>query len=569
MGYIVTQTFKCAFMMVGEMSYWYDRYKRSIVLLLVFTLTGVQAFSHASQPTADVKVGTLPLSTDSPACSGRFVAHDLDHVTRVPGGQKVRMFEANGGGVGINDLDGDGRLDIVLANDAGPNTILWNDGGLQFETEPMMVGDSRAVTLVDVDGDGKLDIVFSRKKTAPTYWRNDGDRHFSRQFLGGVGKPLYAINWADLNGDGSLDLVGATYDAGLLTDYGQEFLASGNGGVYYYENHSGQFRMFPLATTAQGLALLLLDLNGDGHADIWVGNDFALPDQTWYWSESSWQHANPLKTMSYSTMSLDYGDINNDGRYEVFSSDMKPYPGDAQGEKVLTPILKGINTDLRPGVDPQITANVLQTVGTFADSAPAAGVDATGWSWSGKFGDLNQDGLLDLYVVNGFIEIGTLASLPNHELVEANQAFRNVGDGRFARAPEWVLGSTRSGRGMSMGDLDGDGDLDIVVNNLRGAAQLFENQLCEGDSLQADLFWPTSHNTRAIGAQVMLHTSMGTLYRDVRAASGYVSGDPARVHFGFPKGTPLQWLEIRWPDGVISNIDSPTPHAIVEITRNG
>jgi hypothetical protein len=550
------------------MVYWYVL-GRSIFkpILLTFALTCISTSGQAAQPTVEVKVETLPLSTAVPTCSGHFVAHDLDHITSVPGGQKVRMFEANGAGVGINDLDGDGKLDIVFANDAGPNTILWNEGELQFQTERLPQGDSRAVTLVDVDGDGKLDIVFSRKKTAPTYWHNDGDRHFTRQFLGGVGKPLYAINWADLNGDGALDLVGGTYDAGLLTDYGQEFLASGSGGVYYYENRNGQFRMYPLAASAQALALLLLDLNGDGHLDIWVGNDFALPDQTWYWTENGWERATPLKTMSYSTMSLDYGDINNDGRYEVFSSDMKPYPGDTQGQKVLTPILKGINADLRPGIDPQITANVLQSVDSFANIAPQAGVDATGWSWSGKFGDLNQDRLLDLYVVNGFIEIGTLANLPNHELTEANQAFRNVDGRHFERAPKWGLGSTRSGRGMSMADLDGDGDLDIVINNLRGQAQLFENQLCEGSSLQVDLYWPASGNTRAIGAQLILHTSEGTLYRDVRAASGYVSGDPARVHFGFPKGAQLQRLEVCWPDGQLSTLDAPAASSILEITR--
>ena len=158
--------------------------------------------------------------------------------------------------------------------------------------------------------------------------------------------------------------------------------------------------------------------------------------------------------------------------------------------------------------------------------------------------------------------------LPNHELVEENQALRNDGTGYFVPAPEWRLGSTLGGRGMSMADLDGDGDLDIVVNNLRGPAQLFENRLCGGPGLEIDLRWPRSKNTRALGATLVLHTSAGTYYRDVRAASGYLSGDPARVHFGVPTNVTASRLEIRWPDGRVSLVDGVTPHMLLNVTRD-
>jgi enediyne biosynthesis protein E4 len=522
-----------------------------MVVITVGLLLGVQTSPNFAVPVA---VETLPL-TENQACSGAFIAHDLDHISSVPGGEKVRMFEANGGGVGINDLDNDGDLDIVLANHAGLNTILWNEGQLNFRTETMIHGDSRAITLVDVDGDTQIDIVASRTNRAPTYWHNDGDNHFSQQFLGGVGKPLYSINWADLDNDGDLDLVGATYDASLLTDYGQDFLTSGNGGVYYYENRDGQFHLNTLATTAQGLALALLDLNNDGHLDIWVGNDFALPDYTWYWTETGWQPGNIPASMSYSTMSLDFGDVNNDGENEIFSTDMKPFADNSDGETVLRGIIDGINADPRPIGDTQITANVLQSVDSQNVWTQTSPIDATGWSWSGKFGDLDQDGFLDLYVVNGFIEISTFAQLPDHELVEENRVFRNRGDGQFEPVLVWGLGSLRSGRGMSMADLDDDGDLDIVINNLRATAQLFENQLCQGRSLQVDLQWPESGNTQAIGAQLILSTDRGTYYREVKAASGYLSGDPSRTHFGFPDDAQLQQLQIEWPDGAASTVE--------------
>lgn len=538
-------------------------------VFLLFFIVSLDGRYQSLDDTPVINVTSTPFTQHEDQCSGTFVRHELDHITTVPGGNRVRMFEANGSGVAVNDLDNDGDMDIVLATHAGKNTILWNEGGLTFRTEHLANGESRAVTIVDVDGDGWQDIFFSRTKIAPTYLRNAGNGRFLREFVAGLAKPLYAINWADMDKDGDLDLVGATYDASLLTDYGQDFLMSGNGGVYYYENDAGRFQIHALATSAQALALALVDLNDDDHPDIWVGNDFAVPDQVWYWSPKGFQPETLLNTMSHSTMSLDFGDINNDGSVEVFSTDMKPYADDTQGQLVMPAITRSINEGRSIHTDPQVTENVLQTIGSFTNTAATAGVDATGWSWSGKFGDLDQDGFLDLYVVNGFAELSTFPDLPNHELVEDNQAFKNEGDGQFVPMMSWGLNSASGGRGMTMADLDDDGDLDIVVNNLRAPAELFENQLCEGNSLEVDLYFPGSLNSRAIGANLTLTTSTGVYTRTVKASSGYLSGDPARIHFGYPAASTLQQLTIVWPDGVTSTIDHPAPNGLTEVFRIG
>ena len=215
-------------------------------------------------------------------------------------------------------------------------------------------------------------------------------------------------------------------------------------------------------------------------------------------------------------------------------------------------------------------ANVLQVSdasGRWRNEAAPRGVEATGWSWTSKFGDLDQDGFLDLYIVNGMIAADMFGHLPNGELVEENKAFRNEGNGVFTPAPAWNLASTKSGRGMVMADLDGDGDLDIVVNNLRGSAQLFENQLCSGASLQVDLAWPGVANRHAVGAQLVLHTSAGVLRRDVRASGGYLSGDPLRVHFGFPADARLDTLEVIWPDGAVSTVEKLAANTRLVVTR--
>ncbi len=545
------------------------------ILLLLIGCAGLRDRLEAPHSAADsvsVTVQATPMMESERSCTGSFSAHVLDHVTTVPGGKTVRSFEANGSGVAINDLDNDGDLDVVLANHADPNTILWNDGDLNFRVERMAGGDSRAVNIVDVDGDGWLDILLTRTASAPNYWHNESGEGFSRIELPNVSKPLYAMNWADLDGDNDLDLVGATYDAGLLADIGVEFLMSGDAGVYYYQNDAGRFSEAHLSSGAQALTIIFLDLNGDGLLDVMVGNDFAVLDQAWVRTDRGWEEWPSLVTTTHSTMSFDLGDMNNNGSFELFATDMKPYSDDPDTAAAWEPILRALLSDTHPEGDPQLNENMLQVYGkdgAFHNEAPARGLDATGWSWSSKFGDLNQDGFLDLYVVNGMMELTTFGHLPDHELVEENQALKNDGSGVFQPAPEWGLGSKGSGRGMSMADLDEDGDLDIVVNNLRGPAQLFENQLCSGSSLQVDLFWPGSGNTRGIGSLVTLHTSHGSYRRDVRAASGYLSGDPARLHFGFPAKAKLQALEIGWPDGAVSRTDQLEPQTLLAVTRPG
>ena len=159
--------------------------------------------------------------------------------------------------------------------------------------------------------------------------------------------------------------------------------------------------------------------------------------------------------------------------------------------------------------------------------------------------------------------------LPGDELVEENQAYRNDGGNSFTPAPEWKLNSTAGGRGMSMADFDGDGDLDVLINNLRSPSQLFENQLCSGKSLLVDLRHPGSGNTRALGAELLLHTSSGILRRTVQAAGGYLSGRSARQHFGLPPESSIIALEVRWPDRVVTLIDVQLlqPNSLLTVTR--
>ena len=425
---------------------------------------------------ADISVETTPLRPAA-ACSGDFETHRLEHTTRVYGGVPL-LFDSHGSGVAAGDLDGDGDADLVLANVAGESSVLWNLGGLRFRRQALAAGPTRAVNLVDLDADGWLDIAFTRQGSIPVWWRNSGDGRPGAAFERAA--PLltpnhaYTMAWADLDGDGDLDLVTGSYDAELVATMGPDGLHGA--GVYYHERRSEELLPTRLATRAEALAILLIDLDGDRRLDILVGNDFAEPDRMWLRRADGWQPGELFSSMSLNTMSLAAGDLDNDGVDEIFSADMKPYTDDPGILEFYGPLPEPRTEAV------QVSANALlvRRHGGYDNHAAGAGVDASGWSWAAQFGDLDNDGFLDLYVVNGMMSEELFAHIAAYALVEENQVYRNDGSGSFQPMREWRLGSIASGRGMVMVDLDDDGDLDIVVNNLLAPAQLFENRLCHG-----------------------------------------------------------------------------------------
>ena len=505
----------------------------------------------------DVSASGQPFGSGPDGCSGAFVPHELAHVT-LGRGVITAMSDGTGSGVLVEDMDDDGLIDIVLPNLAGETSILWNEGGLVFDRQPLISGRFRQALAADVDADGDRDLVLTTGIGPPVVLSavDGAPRHYQRRELR-TAAIAYSAAVGDLAGDGTLRLATGSYNAELTQNRDPRVLTGNGVGAAVHRLEAGQGSASPvvselLTDQAQALVTLVVDLDDDGRQDVMVGNDLGTPDMVWLGAGGGrLVEAVPFDTTTLSTMSIDVVDFDNDGDSDVIATDMAPMAGEdpTPWERVMPDVEAARVDDVQ---DPFNKLQVRDGDG-YDDRAVDLGFAATGWSWSGVAGDLDNDGLLDLYVVNGMQAVAVFPDLPDGALVEANQAFRNTGDD-LVPAPQWGLGDTAGGRGMAQADLDADGDLDVVVNNLGSPAKLFENDLCGGAALVVDPVWLGVQNRDALGVTIEVTAGDRVLRRQLASARGYLSSPPTEAHFGLGDHDRPVDVTITWPDGATTDL---------------
>ena len=522
----------------------------------------------------------------------------------------VMKFEYiyNGAGVGVADLNNDGLQDLIFAGNQVSPRIYLNQGNFKFkDITANFHGLTNAkwysgVTIVDINNDGYPDIYLTATaKRDPQLrknelWINSGvkngmDPTFTEQAEKyGIADTSFSVNatFFDYDRDGYLDLyvLNNTVSSRMNTNYRQKVTdgSSANNDKLYHNNGDGTFtdvtKKAGIVIEGFGLGLAISDVNKDGYPDIYVSNDFMSNDLL-YINQGDGTFKNEIaKYLSYqsrSSMGDDIADINNDGNPDIFTLDMLPESYYKRKQTINGFSYRLYLNDEKFGYEHQYVRNMLHLNNGFLDGdmlpfsevGQMMGISATDWSWSPLFADYDNDGNKDLIISNGFpidetdkdwtrfsVTASTYAS--EQILMEAapsvkipNLAFQNIGEAGFKKRTDWLPPVPSYSYGAAFVDLDNDGDLDYVVNNLNDEAFIYRNYTVEKEGKQANFIriklTGTKGNTMAIGAKAELWAKGKYQYTENFLTRGYASSVDPVIHFGLGKNTTIDTLKITWP----------------------
>jgi hypothetical protein len=593
--------------------------KSAVILCLL-----AEAFLSACSD-GDQKRGDTLFAEMSPEVTG------VDFVNKLEFDQDFNIYTYrnfyNGGGVGLGDINNDGLVDMYLISNQGTNRLFLNKGDFKFEdiTERAGVGGTKAwstgVALADVNGDGWLDIYVCNSGDVKgddkenELFINNRDLTFTEQAeqygLADKGFTTHAVFFDyDLDSDLDLYVLNNSYQAigsfnlrknerpkrdalggdKLMRNDGDHFTdVSENAGIY------GSVIGF-------GLGVTVGDIDKDGWPDLYVSNDFFERDYLYINNHDGTFRetlTDQLKSISGASMGADLGDINNDTWPDLFVTEMLP-----QSNARIKTVTTFENWDrYRYNVENdyyhQFTRNVLQLNNgdnSFSEIGRLAGVEATDWSWGALMFDMDNDGFKDLFVANGIYQDLTnqdyLQYISNEEIVRSivtrgkvdyaklvelipstpvpDYAFRNLGGLHFENhADEWGLGEPNFSNGAAYGDLDNDGDLDLVVNRVNSSASVFKNRSRELNSHHYLKFVlvGSGMNTSAIGTRITVTKGADRYYMEQMPNRGFESSVDHRLNLGLGGLESVDSVIVQWPDQKVTTLTGVTTNQVLTLKQ--